>query len=178
MRKDGGHPARWTGANRTDIALHWIYRACLQKNDVDLKTAVENVYSPLSYTVKEGFQHDNSYFQHGVQLYIGGYGDEILKGVTQVALYTKGTKYALDDERIQFLRHFMCGTYYQVIRGQYMLFDVLGRGVSRNNATQKSHAALFAKRMLELAPAHIDEYNAIIARLEGKKSANLSLIHI
>lgn len=175
MRKDGGHPARWTGANRTDIALHWIYRACLQKNDVDLKTAVENVYSPLSYTVKEGFQHDNSYFQHGVQLYIGGYGDEILKGVTQVALYTKGTKYALDDERIQFLRHFMCGTYYQVIRGQYMLFDVLGRGVSRNNATQKSHGALFAKRMLELAPAHIDEYNAIIARLEGKKSANYGI---
>lgn len=175
MRKDGGHPARWTGANRTDIALHWIYRACLQKNDVDLKTAVENVYSPLSYTVKEGFQHDNSYFQHGVQLYIGGYGDEILKGVTQVALYTKGTKYALDDERIQFLRHFMCGTYYQVIRGQYMLFDVLGRGVSRNNGTQKSHAALFAKRMLELDPAHIDEYNAIIARLEGKKSANYGI---
>lgn len=175
MRKDGGHPARWTGANRTDIALHWIYRACLQKNDVDLKTAVENVYSPLSYTVKEGFQHDNSYFQHGVQLYIGGYGDEILKGVTQVALYTKGTKYALDDERIQFLRHFMCGTYYQVIRGQYMLFDVLGRGVSCNNATQKSHAALFAKRMLELDPAHIDEYNAIIARLEGKKSANYGI---
>lgn len=175
MRKDGGHPARWTGANRTDIALHWIYRACLQKNDVDLKTAVENVYSPLSYTVKEGFQHDNSYFQHGVQLYIGGYGDEILKGVTQVALYTKGTKYALDDERIQFLRHFMCGTYYQVIRGQYMLFDVLGRGVSRNNATQKSHVALFAKRMLELDPAHTDEYNAIIARLEGKKSANYGI---
>lgn len=57
---------------------------------------------------------------------------EILKGVTQVALYTKGTKYALDDERIQLLGHFMRGTYYQVIRGQYMLFDVLGRGVSRN----------------------------------------------
>lgn len=175
MRKEGGHPAKWTGANRTDIALHWIYRACLQKNDVDLKTAVENVYSPLSYTVKEGFQHDNSYFQHGLQLYIGGYGDEILKGITQVALYTKGTKYALDDERIQFLRHFMCGTYYQVIRGQYMLFDVLGRGVSRNNATHKSHAVLFAKRMLMLDPIYTDEYNAIIARLEGKKSANYGI---
>lgn len=175
MRKDGGHPARWTGANRTDIALHWIYRACLQKNDVDLKTAVENVYSPLSYTVKEGFQHDNSYFQHGVQLYIGGYGDEILKGITQVALYAKGTKYALDDERIQLLGHFMRGTYYQVIRGQYMLFDVLGRGVSRSNATQKSHAALFAKRMLILDPVHTDEYNAIIARLEGKKPADYGI---
>ena len=175
MRKEGGHPARWTGANRTDIALHWIYRACLQKNDVDLKTAVENVYSPLSYTVKEGFQHDNSYFQHGVQLYIGGYGDEILKGITQVALYAKGTKYALDDERIQLLGHFMRETYYQVIRGQYMLFDVLGRGVSRSNATQKSHAALFAKRMLILDPVHTDEYNAIIARLEGKKPADYGI---
>jgi len=175
MRKEGGHPAKWTGANRTDIALHWIYRACLQKNDVDLKTAVENVYSPLSYTVKEGFQHDNSYFQHGVQLYIGGYGDEILKGVTQVALYTKGTEYALDEERTQLLGHFMRGTYYQVIRGQYMLFDVLGRGVSRNNATQKSHAALFAKRMLILDPVHTHEYNEIIARLEGKKSADYGI---
>ena len=25
--KDGGEPEKWTGANRTDIALHWIYRA-------------------------------------------------------------------------------------------------------------------------------------------------------
>ncbi|MDE5760202.1 MAG: chloramphenicol resistance protein, partial [Bacteroides sp.] len=23
IHKDGGHPAKWTGANRTDIALHW-----------------------------------------------------------------------------------------------------------------------------------------------------------
>ena len=85
IRKDGGHPAKWTGANQTDIALHWIYRSCLEKNETDLKTALDNAYSPIEYTVKEGFQHDNSYFQHGVQLYIGGYGDEILKGITQVA---------------------------------------------------------------------------------------------
>ncbi|MGG6548554.1 UNVERIFIED_CONTAM: chloramphenicol resistance protein, partial [Prevotella sp. 15_C9] len=32
IEKDGGHPAKWTGANRTDIALHWIYRACLSEN--------------------------------------------------------------------------------------------------------------------------------------------------
>ena len=50
----------------------------------------------------------------------------------------------------------------------------LGRGVSRNNATQRVMPPLFAKRMLELDPAHIDEYNAIIARLEGK-SANYGI---
>lgn len=172
MEKKGGHPAKWTGANQTDIALHWIYRACLQKNDIDLQTAIENAYSPVTYTAKEGFQYDNSYFQHGMQLYIGGYGDEILKGVTQIAMYTKGTKYEMSDEKIQLLSNFMRRTYYQVIRGQYMLFDVLGRGVSRNNATQKSHTALFAKRMLTLDPVHADEYLAIVARLENRQPAN------
>lgn len=170
--KEGGDPAKWTGANRTDIALHWIYRACLEKNDADLKTALVNAFSPVEYTVKEGFQHDGSYFQHGVQLYIGGYGDEILKGVTQVAMYTRGTQYALSAEKIEILSKFMRQTYYQTIRGQHMLFDALGRGVSRVNVTQKSGSALFAKRMIVLDPAHADEYQAIIARLEGKQPAS------
>lgn len=173
--KDGGHPAKWTGANRTDIALHWIYRACLEKNEADLETALGNAYSPVEYTMKEGFQHDNSYFQHGVQLYIGGYGDEILKGVTQVAMYTRGTKYAMSAEKTEILSKFMRETYYQTIRGQHMLFDVLGRGMSRKNITDKSATALFASRMAILDPDHADEFNAIIQRLEGNKPANYKL---
>ncbi len=175
IRKEGGHPAKWTGANRTDIALHWIYRACLEKNEADLKTALENAYSPIEYTVKEGFQHDNSYFQHGVQLYIGGYGDEILKGTTQVAMYTQGTRYALGAEKIRILGKFMRGTYYQTIRGQHMLFDVLGRGISRKDITDKSATALFAERMIILDPEHADEYKAIIARLKGEQPAGYKL---
>ena len=175
IRKDGGDPAKWTGANRTDIALHWIYRACLEKNEADLKTALENAYSPIEYTVKEGFQHDNSYFQHGVQLYIGGYGDEILKGTTQVAMYTQGTRYALGAEKIRILGKFMRGTYYQTIRGQHMLFDVLGRGISRKDITDKSATALFAERMIILDPEHADEYKAIIARLKGEQPAGYKL---
>ena len=175
IRKEGGDPAKWTGANRTDIALHWIYRSCLEKNEADLETALANAYSPIEYTVKEGFQHDNSYFQHGVQLYIGGYGDEILKGTTQVAMYTQGTKYALSTEKIQLLSKFMRQTYYQAIRGKYMLFDVLGRGISRKDITDKSATALFAERMAVLDPEHIEEYKAIIARLKDEQAADYKL---
>lgn len=175
IKKDGGNPAKWTGANRTDIALHWIYRACLSQDETDLETALENVYSPIVYTTKEGFQHDNSYFQHGPQLYIGGYGDEILKGITQVAMYTKGTRFAIPQEKLALVSKFMRETYYATIRGQYMLFDVLGRGVSRPEITDKSHTALFAKRMAELDEAHADEFKAIIARLEDKKPADYAL---
>ena len=175
IRKEGGDPVKWTGANRTDIALHWIYRSCLEKNEADLETALANAYSPIEYTVKEGFQHDNSYFQHGVQLYIGGYGDEILKGTTQVAMYTQGTKYALSTEKIQLLSKFMRQTYYQAIRGKYMLFDVLGRGISRKDITDKSATALFAERMAVLDPEHIEEYKAIIARLKDEQAADYKL---
>ena len=103
IRTDGGDPAKWTGANRTDIALHWIYRACLTEDTQTLNYAMEQVYSPIVYTTKEGFQHDNSNFQHGPQLYIGGYGDEILKGVIQVAVYVQGTRFAIPEEKLQLI---------------------------------------------------------------------------
>lgn len=175
IKEDGGHPSKWTGANRTDIALHWIYRSCLSENHADLKIAIESAYSPIVYTTKEGFQYDNSYFQHGVQLYIGGYGDEILKGVTQVAMYTKGTQYAIPETKLAIISKFMRETYYPTIRGQYMLFDVLGRGVSRPGITKKTNTILFAKRMIELDPAHGEEFKAIIKRLKGEQPANYAL---
>ena len=170
--KDGGNPAKWTGANRTDIALHWIYRSCLSENAKDMEFAMNNAFSPIAYTTKEGFQHDNSYFQHGVQLYIGGYGDEILKGITQIANYALGTRYALNKEKIDLVSKFMLGTYYRTFRGKYMLFDVLGRGVSRVNNLDKSAMALYAQRMVQIDPEHKEEYQQIIDRLTEKKPAN------
>ena len=175
IRTDGGDPAKWTGANRTDIALHWIYRSCLSRNEADLRKALENIYSPIVYTTEEGFQHDNSYFQHGRQLYIGGYGDEILKGITQVAMYTRGTTYAIPEDKLEIVSKFMRETYYRAIRGKYMLFDAMGRSVSRPGVPDKSATALFARRMIELDSSHADEYKAIIARLEEKEPAEYRL---
>lgn len=170
VREDGGDPAKWTGANRTDIALHWIYRSCLQRNAEDLAYALENVYNPVVYTTKEGFQHDNSNFQHGQQLYIGGYGDEILKGVTQVAMYTRGTRFAMPQDKLELISKFMRETYYAVMRGKYMSYDVLGRSISRSDILDKSRTILFAKRMVELDKEHADEFRDIVARMEGTKA--------
>lgn len=172
IQETGGDPAKWTGANRTDIALHWIYRSCLTENETDLKTAIENVYNPIVYTTEEGFQHDNSYFQHGTQLYIGGYGDEIIKGVTQVASYALGTRYQLDKEKVELLSKFMRETYYRTVRGQNMSFDVVGRSVSRPGLLSKKATTTYVKRMLDIDPTHANEYKAIIARLNRKQPAD------
>lgn len=172
IQETGGDPAKWTGANRTDIALHWIYRSCLTQNETDLKTAIDNVFNPIVYTTEEGFQHDNSYFQHGEQLYIGGYGDEIIKGVTQVASYALGTQYELNKEKVELLSKFMRETYYRAVRGQNMSFDVVGRSVSRPGLLNKRTTTTYAKRMIDIDPAHAEEYKAIIARLNRKQPAD------
>ena len=56
-----------------------------------------------------------------------------------------------------------------------MLFDVLGRGISRKDITDKSATALFAERMAVLDPEHIEEYKAIIARLKDEQAADYKL---
>lgn len=175
MRTDGGNPAKWTGANRTDIALHLIYRSCLKEDSESLDFAMDNVYNPIVYATKEGFQYDNSNFQHGQQLYIGGYGDEILKGVTQVAMYAHGTRFAIPKEKLDLISKFMRETYYPTIRGKHMLFDVMGRSVSRPGVPDKSHTALFAERMKILDPENAEEFQQIIDRLTGKEPAGYAV---
>ncbi len=179
MQQDGGDPAKYTGANRTDIALHCIYRACLQANKNDLQKALNYIYETIAYTTEEGFQYDNSYCQHGKQLYIGGYGDAILRVVTQVAMYAAGTSFALPEDKLELLRHFLLETYFPTIRGQYMMYDVMGREISRRNATKKSSSAVFATRMAEIDSANAAEYEAIAKRLNGKSGAstNISPMH-
>ena len=130
-----------------------------------MQFALDNVDSPGVYTTEEGFQHDNSYFQHGQQLYSGGYGDAMLKAVTQVGSYTYGTRFALNPEQVALLSSFIRDTYLRTLRGKYMLFGVLGRGVSRPDITDKEIATYYLEQMMKLDPAHTAEYEAGLARL-------------
>ena len=175
MRTDGGDPDKWTGANRTDICMHWMYRSCLERNDKDMEKAMRLIFDPVRYTTEEGFQHDGSYFQHGQQLYIGGYGEVILKCLTEVAMYARGTKYAMPDDKVQLVSRFMRETYYPSIRGRYMLFDIMGRSISRRNILDKHSTSVFCNRMAILDPAHAQEFKDIAARLKNEKPASFAV---
>lgn len=173
LRIRGGDPAKQAGANRVDVALHWLYRACLTEDPELLRTATDYIYSPVAYTRgAEGLQLDNSYTQHGRQLYIGQYGDAFLDGVTKASCHTVGTSVALSGEKLEILSRFVRDTYLGTIRGSDMAFNVIGRSSTRPDAVKKSHAATeLMKRMILLDPAHAAEYREAIARLTGKKPA-------
>ena len=90
-------------------------------------------------------------------------------------MYTHGTRFAIPQDKLALISKFMRETYYPTIRGKFMLFDVMGRSVSRPNVPDKSGTALFARRMTVLDPAHADEFKAIIARLEERQPADYAL---
>lgn len=174
MKKTGGNPAEQTGANETDVALHWLYRGCLLEDKEVVDAAILHSFAPLKYVGANelGIQYDLSYFQHGPQLYIGGYGLIMINGVVRVADYTTGTDYKLSDVQVDILYKFISETYMKSIRGNVQFYNVVGRSVSRPGALYCRGFANTLEKLKLIDPVHAEEYDRHISilREEGDYS--------
>lgn len=179
MKSEGGRPdqagSQGTGANKLDIATHWIYRGCLTQDVSVLSFGANQVYFPIFLTTGEGLQNDFSYQQHNNQLYVGGYGHVFVDGISSVAQYMVDTPYALSGEKLELLSKFMRTIYLPILRGKYFLYNVLGRGISRQNGLSQSGFATVINRMIALDPVNTAEYEAAVKRLRGTESPNYNL---
>ena len=179
MASIGGAPdqggSQGTGANKVDIATHWVYRGCLTKNRTVLEKGIQQVFYPLFHTTGEGFQHDYSYLQHGQQLYIGGYGDVIAQGICNVAQYVNGTDYELSEEKFDILFNFMRKTYLPVIRGKYFLYNAAGRSLSRPNAMNKSGFGETLELLKAVDGNNMAEYDNATKRVTGEENASFGI---
>ncbi|MDR1022796.1 MAG: glycoside hydrolase family 88 protein [Prevotellaceae bacterium] len=180
MKDIGGRPdqsgSQGTGANKIDIATHWVYRACLTKNEEDLDFGAQQVYYPIELTTAtEGLQHDLSIMQHGPQFYTGGYGSSFAGNVVNMAVYLRETPYAISGEKLSILTRFVRESYMRIIRGKYFLYNVLGRGLARPGALEQSSLAdLFGKTKF-LDPDNAALYDSAVARLRGTQHGGYGL---
>lgn len=179
MAEMGGAPdqpgALAVGANKTDIATHWVYRGCLSEDKAVLEKGAVEAFVPIELTLKEGFQHDYSYMQHGPQLYIGGYGKVIVNLVCNLAVYLVDTEYALSEEKRKILSDFVLQTYLPSIRGKYFLYNVIGRSMTRVNALDCTDFIPDLQKLIKIDPRHRTEYEAAIRRLSGESPASYAL---
>lgn len=161
-------PYQYVGANRTDIATHWIYRACLTNDDELFKSAIDLVASSIRYAQSEGIMIDNSYCQHDRQIYIGAYGSSFLIEATRWAYLVMGTKYEFPKEKIKILSDFARKTYFPCIRGNHYSYNVCGRSISRRDGINVSSSPkVIAQRLIKLDPTHQEEYAVIIKDLNS-----------
>lgn len=169
MRFAVENPLLFVGANRTDIATHWIYRACLTDNDALLREALNLVDSSIRYSRYEGITVDNGYCQHNRQMYVGAYGSSFLLETTKWAYLLKDTQFALSNEKINILSRFARKTFFPTIRGGHFSYNVCGRGISRKGAIRISGTPeVIAKRLSLLDTLHKEQYSEIIRDLTSK----------
>lgn len=181
-RMKRGNPVKQAGANKTDIALHYFYRALLTEDDSLLTFSLKEFFSPVRLVYKqEGLQYDNSYMQHGPHLYIAGYGAVFINGVFQVADYLRGTFYALSADKVALLSKFYKNSYLKTIRGMYADFNIEGRRISRpdmlNMQKQREPDQIAVAK--ELDPKYTAEWDNALARIEGQEAPtyNITPLH-
>jgi chondroitin AC lyase len=178
-RSQSGYPGTGnavSSSNITNVAEHCIYSALLTYDAGRLRTMLDDfVYPAIKISTgitADGIKPDQSHMMHERVLYIGGYGEELIKNVTYFSVFTAGTDYAMPAEKTAILGDFMRNTWQKSIRGRYMLWDVTGRGVSRIGEMDKLGSVVYPERMKAIDPDHAEEYDAAIKRRRGEVSAD------
>jgi chondroitin AC lyase len=127
---DTGH---WTGANLTWGVTTQIVRGCLQKNPAAVREAYARMYQEIRYNPQtaEGIQQDDSFHQHGVQLYNGGYGLSFADDVGRFIAFSWGAGYQIPADRMVIFSAYILDGERWMLRGKTIDFSVVGREITR-----------------------------------------------
>ncbi|MBT9484364.1 polysaccharide lyase family 8 super-sandwich domain-containing protein [Sediminibacterium sp.] len=165
------------GSNLTDVAQHYVARACLTQNQTLLQQTISLVSNSLVITgnnggnIGEGLQADNTFTAHGPQLYLYGYGTELVSGVSNIANYVTGTSYAFPADKIALLSNFVRGSYLKATRGMYHDFNAFNRQISRPNDGKPNQYIVRNAKGVDLLQ-YASEYDAAVSRINGSKPAS------
>lgn len=164
------------GANTSDEALHYLYRACLTERKSTLDSAATYLFEPVSITDgKEGVQVDYSYFQHGKQQAIGSYGAVFAANSVNAAFYLRGTANAMPSGQLHILVTYLKDTFFKTIRGSFFDFNVRGRGISRRDSLKGIFGGLITKIKV-LNPEHTAYWDASAKRMAIAVPASYGII--
>jgi chondroitin AC lyase len=92
-----------TAANLVWTAEGTVYRGLLVRNETLVAEALALAFGTIAYApgLAEGIKADASFFEHGNQLYSGGYGESYAFGIAMLLSWTDGLPLGLppDDPR-------------------------------------------------------------------------------
>lgn len=122
---------RFTGANAVEIAMSSIKFGVLTGSASAIRTAVKMVSKQLDYSPFEGLKKDNTFFQHGNRLYMGGYGISYIKGITEVVGMLSGTEYGFTQKQLTPFTGLILDGLRMMSFGSTLDPTTMGRSVSR-----------------------------------------------
>jgi chondroitin AC lyase len=165
-----------TGSNLTDVAQHYVMRACLTKNQTLLNQAITPVKNTILIATGEmGLQKDNSFRYHGPQLYIYEYGRNYISGIANIASWVVGTSFAFPAGKIAIFSNFVRKGFIKPSRAAYADFNLYGRAVSRKNVG-KADVGLIEKMKGVDISANAGDYDDAIQRMRQTQPASYKVL--
>lgn len=181
----------WTGANLTWGVTIEIARGCMQNEAFAVAEGYGRMYEEIKIVsqLQDGIQQDDSFHQHGAQLYNGGYGVDFASDVARFISYSWGTQFQIPADKMTIFSSYLLDGERWMIRGFGKGFDysVIGREITRSakapSLSNKSAGPIYpnlgevygfahALSLLANEPIpHQEELQAFAAYVSGKPGA-------
>lgn len=124
-----------TGENLVWSAYTHLCLALLRDDPTMLPSVVSAMSTACAITTGDGIQADDSFHQHGPQLYTGGYGGSFADDVAQYELLTRGTDAALPPQPAATFAGYLADGIAWSLYENFFDVSVIGRQVSYPSTT-------------------------------------------
>jgi len=156
----GYHDGMWdycgregTGQNLVWLAGIQVCKAVLEHDSAQVALHVARLFREIRVAEndEEGIKPDNSFWQHGAQLYAGGSGIGFSVDCARWAFLCHGTRFAMPDEALNILSAYILDGQVWMCRGGTFDYGAVGRELKRGwdcGASRKlGHACAYLARI-------------------------------
>ncbi|MEA3365327.1 MAG: polysaccharide lyase family 8 super-sandwich domain-containing protein, partial [Candidatus Hydrogenedentes bacterium] len=164
-----------TGQNLVWVAEVTIARGCIENDPWVVMAAFRRIGDEIRISSDEGIQADFSFYQHGTQLYSGGYGKGFSIDCPKFAELAHGTAFEFPEEKVEILCGYLLEGQRWMVRGPTFDYSACGREIARKGGGRASGLIGACNSMLALDPPRKDEFELFRERLEAGASVPADL---
>ena len=157
-----------TGQNLVWVAECTIARGCLAGQPLVVREAFDRIAREIRIADGEGIQADYSFYQHGRQLYSGGYGKGFSRDCPYFAALARDTAFAFSQEKVDILAAYLLDGQQWMVRNWLFDYSACGRELVRKGGGSAKSLATACADMALLDHPRRAELEAFGARLRKK----------
>ena len=159
-----------TGANKIWLLNSSINKACVTDNAEVLRENFRLAFEEAEIKTgsAEGIKIDNSFWQHGPQLYCAGYGMSFLADITNFGLLAHDSDYEMTTEQLKTLTNAVLDGYQWFCQNDAFDFSSAGREISRRGAVGSANLKTYISRLLEMEAPRQEELKNFSRFIDGE----------
>jgi chondroitin AC lyase len=133
MKRSDWRRVPWTGANLTWGVTIEIARGSIENDPAAVTEGYDRMYQEIKVVgqTQEGIQQDDSFHQHGAQLYNGGYGLAYANDVGRFIAFAWGTRFQIPPDRMAIFSSYLLDGEQWMVWGDVIDYSVVGREITR-----------------------------------------------